>query len=147
MKPKSYIKDFWDNNNDIIKTWTIIVVIVTAVYIAVTFLIWGLFQPSRAVIYGVVFIFFYEVFNRLIERVSAYKKEKKNEDFVVRAKKLKEKEEKEKTDSEEDKETEDEKEPGKEGSEDKEDEETKDGDKKEAGEAEKEEKDSKKPDQ
>jgi len=90
MKPKSAIKDFWYDHNSTIKTWIIIVVIVTAVYITVTFVIWGLFQPSRAVIYGIVFVFFYEVFNRLIERVSAYRKGKKNENFVFRTKKKKE---------------------------------------------------------
>ncbi len=90
MKPRGAIKDFWNDNNDRIKTWLIVVVIVTAVYISVTFVIWGIFTPDRALIYGVAFILFYELFSRLMDKISEYREEKRNEELIFRARLKKE---------------------------------------------------------
>jgi hypothetical protein len=100
MKPRDVAKDFWEKNNDTIKTWFIVVVIVTAVYISVTFVIWGIFTPDRAVIYGIAFILFYELFSRLMDKISEYKEEKRNEDLIFRTREKKE-EDKKKNESKE----------------------------------------------
>jgi len=95
MKPKGAVKDFWNDNGDRIKTWFIVVIIVTAVYISVTFVIWGIFTPDRAVIYGIAFILFYELFSRLMDKISEYREGKRNEELIFRAR-MREDEEKQK---------------------------------------------------
>lgn len=90
MKPGGAVKDFWNDNNDRIKTWFIVVIIVTAVYISVTFVIWGIFTPDRALIYGVAFILFYELFSRLMDKISEYREEKRNEELIFRTRLKKE---------------------------------------------------------
>ncbi len=84
MKPRDVIKDFWNDKGDMIRTWFIVVIVVTAVYISVTFVIWGLFTPDRALIYGVAFILFYELFSRLLDKISEYKKQKKEDELIFR---------------------------------------------------------------
>jgi hypothetical protein len=90
MKPRDFAKNFWEKNNDTIKTWFIVVIIVTAVYISVTFVIWGIFTPDRAVIYGIAFILFYELFSRLMDKISEYREEKRNEELIFRTRLKKE---------------------------------------------------------
>jgi amino acid permease len=93
--PKKII-GLWEKHGDTIKTWLIIVIIVAAVYTVTVFVIWGLFQPTRAVIYGIAFVLFYVVFNRMIDKISTYRKEQKNADLIFKTREMKEKEAKEK---------------------------------------------------
>jgi hypothetical protein len=102
MKPGEALKDFWNDNGDRVKTWFIVVIIVTAVYISVTFVMWGIFTPDRALIYGIAFILFYELFSRLFDKISEYKKQKKENELIFRTR-LKEDEEERKEESDNEK--------------------------------------------
>lgn len=79
MRPDYEIKRFWEKYGDTLKTWVIIIAMVSCVYLGVSFFLWGVLSPTRALIYGIAFVLFYVVFSRMMDRISKYRQEKRDE--------------------------------------------------------------------
>jgi hypothetical protein len=65
---------FWERHRGKIKVWALIGAVVSVIYLCISLVLINIFSPTRAVIFGLVFVFFYEVFLRLIDKVSEYRK-------------------------------------------------------------------------